>query len=376
MAVKGHGISVRQSTRGLEMRKLILEILVLSVVAFGVLWLLSPPANAQEWRPGSASGVNWQCPIPKANPAGIRIAVDEGAGLQPAGSGAVFRQERKIAYILTAAHVVKDRKKNDSHAVVVYANDGAFYATVLACDKTWDVAILRISDPKVKPLALADNPPKPGDSVECNGFSNGVYRYARGPMTQFVAPGKDLPFEWMEVKVASRPGDSGGPIVNTKGRIVGLINGTDGRITAGPCLPRIRKIVDGLLGRRPPSLPLRGRLPTNPVIPVIYPPSLPEPLPVVPPVMTEIDYDKLAVAVLKQINPDDFRGPVGPAGLAGLSGRRGPRGALGTSGPTGPQGPSGSYSDLSEEEMLDLANRIKKLINGSVRVKVDKVLSK
>lgn len=385
------------------MRKTLIEILILSIIAFGVLWLLDSTVDAQQCPGGkcptektqpSSRGWRWAPSAPLLptyypSPAIIRILVDEGKGPQGAGTGTIFQQERKVAYVLTAAHVVKDRKRNDSAAVVVLAGDGgAFEASVLACNVTWDVAILRIADPKIKPIALADEAPKPGDSIECSGFGpdGASYRYVLGQMIQFVAPGKNLPNEWMEVGVASRPGDSGGPMVNAKGRIVGLINGTDGHITAGPCLPRIRRIVNGILGRGPPRS-LGSPASILPVCPPPLPPPgntpglIPGPLPPSLPVPAVIDYDLLATAILKQINLDDFRGPAGPpgpVGRVGVAGQTGPNGAnvIGNPGPAGPRGPTGSYSDLSEEEMQDLAERIKELINGSVRVKVDRVPSK
>jgi hypothetical protein len=251
-----------------EVRKIFWDILVLSVVAFGILWMLDSTADAQcsggscptQPAPSLDTG-GWKAV--KGNPAIVRVSVKESRG-HSIGSGTIFRQKGKVAYVLTAAHVVKDRLPGQS--VVVIVKGGAYWATVLVCDVTWDVAILRIADPKVKPLTLADEIPKPGDNIECSGFGpNGVYRYAQGPMTQFVAPSKDLPFEWIEVKVKSRQGDSGGPMVNAKGRIVGLINGTNNVITAGPCLPRIRRIVNGFFGCNPPVVAPPARvLPVNP----------------------------------------------------------------------------------------------------------------
>lgn len=38
-------------------------------------------------------------------------------------------------------------------------------------------------------------------------------------------------------------GDSGGPIFNGRGQLVGIISGCDGRYTTGPCFPRIRAIL-------------------------------------------------------------------------------------------------------------------------------------
>lgn len=359
-----------------KMKKLFFDILILSAIAFGILWLLDSTADAQcangkcPPRPTPSLDIGgWKAPAAKHNPAIIRVYVNEGNGPSYAGSGTVFRQKGKVAYVLTAAHVIKDRIKND---VTVWTGRQLYQATVLSEDRLWDVAVLRIADPRVIPIFLADKMPSTGDSVECSGFGpNGVYRYTQGPVTQFVSPGKDLPLEWIEVKVASKPGDSGGPIVNMKGRIVGLINGSDGHITAGPCLPRIRRIVDDLFGRRPPVISPPARiLPVNP-------PALPGLPPVVPPAMSEINYDKLAKAILRLMDLDDFwgaAGPAGPQGSAGPTGSRGPKGENGEPGACGVPGAVGTYSDLTGEEMLDLANRIKKLINGSVRVKVQSVL--
>jgi len=344
------------------MKKILFDILILSTIAFGILWLLDSTADAQCANgqcPAPSLNPGWRAPqmtIRWGNPAIVRIKVkDKSGGGDSLGSGTIFRRERKVAYVLTAAHVIKDRVQN---GVVVWVRKQPYQATVLVSDKLWDVAILRIADPGITPITMADKNPSPGDSLECSGLGqNGSYAYQVGRLTQFVSPGKGHPAEWLEVQAAARQGDSGGPIANVNGRLVGLITGTNGRITVGPCLPRIRAIIKGVL--RPVLTPIcpppRPMLPPGQVSPG---PSQPTPLPAV------IDYDKLAAAVLKQINPDDFRGLRGPAG---------PKGAHGEPGAGGSPGASGSYNDLSEEEMLDLAEKIKKLINGSVRIKVQAV---
>lgn len=349
------------------MKRLLLDILILSTAAFGILWLLDSTANSQECPDGKCPTSGWRAPAIKNNPAVVRVFVKEGNGPRAIGSGVVFRQRGKVAYVLTAAHVIRDRIKN---GVTVWTGKQLYQATVLACNETWDVAILRIADPKIKPLILADNPPRPGDSVECSGLGqNGTFRYFQGPVTQYVSPGKQHPFEWIEVRAVVRQGDSGGPIVNKKGRIVGLITGSDHSITVGPCLPRIRKIVDGLFGRKPSAAPL---------LRPVRPPLRPAPRPVKPvrelpsstPLPAEINYNKLAEIILSKINPDDFRGPVGPVGPPGTTGARGEPGKMGSS---GLHGPSEKFSDLTEDEKQEIAEAIKELINGSVRIKVQAI---
>ena len=78
-----------------------------------------------QWRnhPEEIRSVRWAPSVPMApvtaqNPAIVQILVDEGRGRQGAGTGTIFRQEREVAYVLTAAHVVADRIKARGRVVV------------------------------------------------------------------------------------------------------------------------------------------------------------------------------------------------------------------------------------------------------------------
>ncbi len=52
------------------------------------------------------------------------------------------------------------------------------------------------------------------------------------------------PDDWMEISGHARGGDSGGPIFNDQGRVVGVLWGTDGDHVVGVQAGRIHKLLD------------------------------------------------------------------------------------------------------------------------------------
>jgi hypothetical protein len=54
-----------------------------------------------------------------------------------------------------------------------------------------------------------------------------------------VAPGLDQPYEMVEVGVAARQGDSGGPIFNRQGDLAGVLFGSGGGTTTGAYCGRV-----------------------------------------------------------------------------------------------------------------------------------------
>jgi len=192
-------------------------------------------------------------PQEKPHPAVVRVRATEGDSAS-FGSGTLVGLGSKHGIVLTNWHVVRDATGQIS---VTFPDGYKSAATVIKTDETWDLAALLIWRPETKPVAIAEKTPSRGDSLTIAGYGSGKYRQVSGRATQFVSPGDDHPFEMVEVNVAARSGDSGGPILNCKGQLAGVLFGSaDGatngshsgrvrwflkRVLAGCKLPKIRK---------------------------------------------------------------------------------------------------------------------------------------
>lgn len=151
------------------------------------------------------------------------------------GSGVLLRQHGQHVYILTAAHVVPAAR---TVAVEISAGKPRQYAgvTVLARSAEADLAVLRLRTQDELPAALPLAPPLKKASLPPSGtFSVGWSRGNRPTATEETVRGSKLvrrPEEKSEAwhwETTGKPvlGRSGGPLVDTDGRILGIASGHD-----------------------------------------------------------------------------------------------------------------------------------------------------
>ena len=145
--------------------------------------------------------------------------VEVRSGARGIGSGAVWHSD---GLILTNAHVV------GNGPVRVKIGDGTETpARILAKDDALDVAALMVEAESLIPIELGDSRRlHPGQWVLAVGHPWG----AKGAATAgiVIGSGEDLPLtpsssrEWIAVDLPLRPGHSGGPLVDSEGRQVGI----------------------------------------------------------------------------------------------------------------------------------------------------------
>jgi serine protease Do len=97
-------------------------------------------------------------------------------------------------------------------------------ATLVASDPIHNVALLRVSDLRLSPLAFAAGPPLgPGDWVITLGTS------FRGQITQSVGNvafrERDPRFSMLQLTNVVYPGNSGGAALNSRGELAGIVQG-------------------------------------------------------------------------------------------------------------------------------------------------------
>lgn len=152
--------------------------------------------------------------------------------------------------ILTAAHCVTDDFGLEETLVYVQGveEDGTLAsheATVDRVDVTQDLAVLGIQDgyrPREE-LDLAGSVPYIQESVWACGHPWGLtYSITRGEVvSQRRLEGEML---WIQVDIAVDPGNSGGPLVNSEGELVGITSFKMGRQSGFCHLDSVRAILE------------------------------------------------------------------------------------------------------------------------------------
>jgi hypothetical protein len=186
-----------------------------------------------------AASAAWAQNMPSGqlpNPAIVRIIAPESDGVSY-GSGTLVAVNDTYGLVITNWHVVRDASAT---VWVAFPNGFRSAATILKTDRDWDLAALAIWRPNVTPLPLATQPPRPGERLTIAGYGSGWFRATSGQCTQYVSPGGNHPFEMIELSTPARNGDSGGPILNDRGEVAGVLFGSAFGQTTGSYCGRLR----------------------------------------------------------------------------------------------------------------------------------------
>jgi hypothetical protein len=205
------------------------------------------PFHAQAAPAGALSPSQpWTASVAAAqrpHPAVVRIIAPEGAGTSY-GSGTLVDVRGEYGLVLTNWHVVADATGTIE---VVFPDGFRSAARLITTDRTWDLAALAIWKPNATPVPLAAQPPRPGEPLTIAGYGAGSYRAVTGTCTQYVAPALNQPYEMVELSVAARQGDSGGPIFNSRGELAGVLWGAGWGTTAGSYSGRVAAFVASIM---------------------------------------------------------------------------------------------------------------------------------
>jgi len=144
-----------------------------------------------------------------------RVTVQVRAGGRGAGAGVVWLRG---GLIITNAHVA-----DGPVAEVVLPDGRTVRARLLARDPRRDLAALRPAAGDLEPALRADaRGLRPGELVIAVGHPLGVaYAAALGVVHRAPAPAPG-PAGWLHADIRLAPGNSGGPLADTAGRVVGI----------------------------------------------------------------------------------------------------------------------------------------------------------
>jgi serine protease Do len=153
----------------------------------------------------------------------FRSPRDETLVQNSLGSGVIVTNE---GHIITNSHVVTDREGNQVDQIEVQLSDGQTKkAQLVGADSQVDLAVLKIDDPSVKPLKLADSDMvQPGDFVLAIGNPFGFEETVTdGIISSKMRPNRTDAFgDLLQTNAAINPGNSGGPLINLRGEVIGI----------------------------------------------------------------------------------------------------------------------------------------------------------
>jgi serine protease Do len=139
------------------------------------------------------------------------------------GSGAIVTKE---GHIITNTHVVTDGEGNQVDQIEVQLSDGRTKkARLVGSDSQMDLAVLKIDDPGVNPLKLADSDTvQPGDFVLAIGNPFGLQETVTDGIISWKGQPNSTDFrgDLLQTNAAINPGNSGGPLINLRGEVVGI----------------------------------------------------------------------------------------------------------------------------------------------------------
>ncbi|MFA6653153.1 MAG: trypsin-like peptidase domain-containing protein [Candidatus Delongbacteria bacterium] len=176
------------------------------------------------------------------------------------GSGFVYTPD---GYLVTNHHVIKN-----GHRIIVTTTEGKEYeAAIIGSDERSDIAVLKIDVEDHEFVKMGDDKElSRGEWVIAFGNPYGLFEYVNNPLiTVGVVSGLKINFGFnttdrhfyesmIQTDASLNPGNSGGPLVNARGEVVGMNTmiysaGTGGSIGIGFAIPisKVRSIASTLI---------------------------------------------------------------------------------------------------------------------------------
>ncbi len=164
-----------------------------------------------------ANDPNWAGVAAQAGPSVVTVVTDRDLG-----SGWVAHSDKGGADIITNFHVVAETYDSGLVSVTVTQGDRSMNGEITRIDREDDLAVVHVSEP-LKALPIAALRPKIGTPVMDLGSPLGL----TGTVSVGVVSAYRSMFgsDYLQFSAAISPGNSGGPVVDSRGRVVGIATG-------------------------------------------------------------------------------------------------------------------------------------------------------
>ena len=160
--------------------------------------------------------------IKKVKPAVVYIETDASTG-----SGMVISSD---GFILTNAHVVQ----NSTTAKITLSSGSIYTASVVGRDENIDLAVLKVNAQNLAKVDFGDSDTaEQGDEVFTLGYPFGIkgdVSFKEGTISRKIVDGTNT---YIETSAEIHPGNSGGPLVNAEGSVVGVNSASFGQSIKG-----------------------------------------------------------------------------------------------------------------------------------------------
>ncbi|ANE50203.1 S1C family serine protease [Flavisolibacter tropicus] len=189
-----------------------------------LIWYMSPgkqQKNELEYLSGQLKDIKDQTIIQKQEINSIKQNIATPVINYTTGGTAFLINAKGL--VVTNAHVIKDARN-----IVVQNNEGKdLKVKVIYNDIARDVAILKIEDtafkaPTALPYAIKKTEPEVAETVYTLGFPRNDMVYGEGYMAAKTGFNGDT--LTCQIAIAANPGNSGGPIFNRNGEVIGILS--------------------------------------------------------------------------------------------------------------------------------------------------------
>lgn len=278
--------------------------------------LVCPPTSPTKTS-SSANATGWQryvVRIQSTSPVNPRT----GKRIIQWGSGVIVASDGQRALVLTNRHVVRG-----ATMFAVHHQGRAIAATPVRIANDGDVAGLEITSP-LRAMSIPIATEQSSEIVMKGWDPDGQTGETATYHEHFGRLLKENPDGTVEYSYGTHEGESGSPLINRKGELVGLVWGSNGRMSAAVGLAKLRGFVATetcfrFFRRGPRQINVNVKNPgTDPI------PAIPTPVePANPPAVTQPPQ----VVTVPTVTVPGATGPAGPMGPQGPAGTPGPPGA-------------------------------------------------